>query len=120
MEFLSPLLPAQATGKKGGGILRIGNSIPFLRISEGGKMPELAAAALRHLPAQLFTVIGKEKERGAGGPFLPHEQHGSLRAAKEQGRGGPKCRRLNLMMEALAEGPISHLVMVLKAKKEAR
>src|SRR5262249_13738923 len=113
MRFLGPFLPAQATGKEGGRVLGIGNSIPGLGIREGGEMPELAAATFRHLPAQLFMMIGEEKEWAAGSPFLPHEQHRGLRTAKEQGRGGPICRRLDLMMEALAESTVSHLIMVL-------
>src|SRR5579859_6868488 len=82
-------------------------------------MSKFTAPALGHLPAELFMMIGEEKERGARSPFLTHEQHGGLRTDQEQGRGGPISRRFNLMMEALAEGAISHLVMVLKANDEA-
>ena len=66
-------------------------------------------------------MIGKEEEWRAGHPLLAHKQERRCRRTQQQGRGRAISGRVDLMMQALAQGPVADLIVVLQTvHKSAR
>src|SRR5260370_4730065 len=64
-------------------------------------------------------MIREEKKRSAGRPFLSHEQQRRFRRTQEQGRSRAVGRELDLVMEALSQGAIPDLIVVLQTVNKA-
>jgi hypothetical protein len=64
-------------------------------------------------------VVGEEEERRRRRPLLPHEEERRLRRAQEQHRGGAVRGGIDLVVQALAEGAVADLVVVLQEEDEA-
>src|SRR5690606_13368109 len=111
-------LPTKLAPPKSRFVLGIGNAFPAFGTGEGAESGKLLAPALRHQAAQLGIVIGEELEGRRTPPLFAHEKQRRFRSQKKQGRYRPESGRLDLVIEALAHGPIAHLIVVLEADHE--
>ena len=94
--------------------------LPRLRLRELGKALELAAAALGHERAQVLAEIGEEEEGLGRRPLLSHEEQGYGRGEEEyRGRRAHRFGR-GEGGEALAEGAVADLIVILEKAHEAR
>ncbi len=106
-------VPAQFRAEKGFGRLRVRNLRAF-----PGKRGKLALAPLGNGPSQLVVVIREKQERRARAPFLALEEH--RRERPEQHERGDRLERgrIDELAQALAEGTIADLVVILRADDE--
>jgi hypothetical protein len=92
---------------------RVGDALPRRGVLEFWEAGELLAPSLAHRLGQLRPEVGEEGEGLRRRPFLAHEQHRHLR--QQQVGGGHRAHRLGRgeVGQAVAEGAIADLVVVL-------
>src|SRR5439155_26104521 len=89
-------------------------------VREVGKAGELRAPALDDARPELTSEVAKEEKRLDSGPLLPHEEHGRGRRQQEQEGRRPDGGGRGQGGEALAEGAVADLVVVLEKRDEGR
>ena len=119
MRLAITLGPVEVRGEEGRLILRIRNPIERRRLLKRPIRSELAESSLADPVPQLRLVVGEEEERRRGRPFLAHEEQGGLRRQQQQRRGRAIGRRVDLVIQPLAERPVADPVVVLDAEDEA-
>src|SRR5690606_8070180 len=78
------------------------------------KPGEFPPPALRHGFAQFLPEITEELERRLRGKLLTHEQHGNAWRQEIDGNGGAYGGLLANIRNALAESPVTHLIVRLQ------
>ena len=111
--------PIEARGQERRFILGVGNPFDRRRVLKRPIGPELAESSFADPMPQFGLVVGEEEERRRGRPFLAHEQQRSLRRQEQERRGRAVGRRVNLVVQPLAERPVADPVVVLDAEDEA-
>ncbi|MCY1420294.1 hypothetical protein D9M71_359090 [compost metagenome] len=114
------LLEIRTRGGEGLWLIGVGNPCAFLRVGEGLETGELGAAAIAHGLRQLAMVAGEKQERFARGPFITHEQQGNHGREQQQGGRGAQGLRRAQLAQALTQGAVADLVMVLQKQNERR
>ena len=107
-------LQSSTQAAEGGLGIRIGNALARGRVGETGEAGELAPPAFGHGAGQFGAEVAEEQERLGGGEFLAHEQQRRLRREQQHGRDGFHHRRGGEVAQALAEGAVADLVVVLQ------
>ena len=81
---------------------------------------ELAAPTLGDQPSQRLIMVREEEERRRRRPFLPHEEQRRLGRGEQQRQRRAVRRRVDRVVQPVAERPVADLVVVLQADDEAR
>lgn len=97
----------------------VGDALALLGVGEGGEMGELAAPAFAHGVGQLVMEVGEEQERPAAAIVVAHEQQRNHRRQQQQPGGRPQRLRWAQTGQALAQGAVADLVMVLQEQHES-
>ena len=101
---------------------RIGiwNALAAFWVGKDTPFAELVAPPLAHLLGELAVKVGEILERSRLAPFLAHEQKRRLRT--EQQNGGQRLDgvRLGQGRQALAEGTVAGLIVILQKVDEGR
>src|SRR5262249_56301776 len=89
-------------------------------LGEAVEALELPPPPLGDQRAQLAAQVGEEEEGLGRAPLLPHEEKGQRRSKENDGGCRAHGLRGGEPGDALAEGPVANLVMVLEKVHEAR
>ncbi len=118
MGLRGHLVPVELGRSEGGLGLRVGDALPRLLVLELREFGELLAPPLAHGVGELADEIAEEWERLRSGPFLAHEQHRYLRQKQVHRRDGAHRLGLGDGGDALAEGAVADLVVILNEGDE--
>src|SRR5579872_4421167 len=77
------------------------------------KRSELALPSLRDEPCQFTFVVGKILEGCRGCPLLTLKKHGHKWAQQHKRRGNFRTLQSSFMADSIADGAVTHLVVVL-------
>ena len=102
-------------GRRGVGI---GDYFAPRRIGKGGECLELAAAALAHRIGERIVMVAEEQERRHACALLAHEHERDLRSEHLQRNRSFERAGIAQHGEALAEGAVSDLIVILQKEHE--
>ena len=88
------------------------------RIGKGGEFLELAAAPLAHRIGERIVMVAEEQERRHACALLAHEQQRDLRSEHLQRNRSFERAGIAQHGEALAEGAVSDLIVILQKEHE--
>ena len=100
--------------------LRIGDTAASVGTGERRKAGKLLPPSFRYSGPQVGAQIAEEQKRLTGSPFLPHEEQRQRRGQKQHGRGRPDRLRRGQGRDALTEGPVTNLIVILEEPDEGR
>lgn len=100
--------------------LRIRNGFPQVRILKRGEPGELLSPPFGHQSSELLGVIGEIQERGRRRELLPHEEQRRLWTGEQHCRGDRVTIETDIVVQAIAERAVPHLIVVLNAEDKRR